>query len=132
LEGELPLTNSTPQLTFVRFLKLFAIAIGSFFLIGIVVVVSAKTGIEIPARWFGLGAWTCGLIWFLVRTYKQHLHRATFWGIVLTLLIFHLGAFTFILREYPHWQLGWFILPCFSEAVLTITVIEKVLHRQRG
>jgi hypothetical protein len=56
-----PRMNGTPHRPHRRLLGFILLVIGA------AVILSAKTGIVVPARWFGLFYWTCALLWFVFR-----------------------------------------------------------------
>lgn len=97
-------------------LKLFGIALLGLAAVAVTVLVSVKTGITVPKRWFGLCFWTGFLVWLLCRQYRSHLWQTRFWFVFVNLLLVHVAAFTAILRRYPDWGLGWFMLPVMFEA----------------
>jgi hypothetical protein len=81
------------------------IAIVVLALMGIAVIISVKSGINIPARWFGLFFWTGLLVWIICRQNKSQLKRTKFWVVFSAILFLHLLAFTGVLRIYPNG--GW-------------------------
>jgi hypothetical protein len=112
-------------------LKLFGIAIGCLALIGIAVFVSARTGIVIPARWFGFFVWTGIYMWIVCRQYKTHLRQANFWAAFLTLIAFHVAVFVVVLQKYPEWRLAWFPLVAIIEGPLIVVAVGLVIQRKR-
>jgi hypothetical protein len=104
-------------------LKLTGIAVCCLLVMIIGLYISIKTGIFVPARWWGLLVWTCGLLWIVFLPYKNDLRNGTVWTSLIGLLALHLSAFVLILRRYPDWRMAWFPLvfvievPCFGIAL---------------
>src|SRR5947209_4337876 len=84
--------------------KLVGIAIVCLLVIGAAVILSAKAGISVPARWFGLLYWTCALLWFVFRQHKRDLRYGRFWLALSTFLMVHITAFSIVLRAYSTWR----------------------------
>ncbi len=103
--------------------KLIGIAIGSLIVFGIIFFISIKTGIVIPARWCGLFFWTAGLLWVILRQYKDHLRSGKFWITLLALLAIHLAAFAAVLQRYPAWRMAWFPIVFVVEGSLILAVL---------
>jgi len=111
-------------------LKLFGIAVACLVIIGLAVVVSARTGIVIPARWFGLIVWTGFLVWVILRQYKSQLRQTRFWIAFLVLLVIHVVVFARILQQYPDWRMAWFPLVAILEAPCMAVVLEGTIHKK--
>lgn len=111
-------------------LKLFGIAIACLVILGLAVFVSVRTGIVIPARWFGLIVWTGFLAWIILRTYKSQLRDTRFWIAFLVLLVTHVVVFARILRRYPDWRMAWFPLVAMLEASCMAVVLDRTIHRK--
>src|SRR5689334_3498840 len=99
-------------------LKLFGIAVLALLIISAAVIVSIKTGISIPARWFGLFSWTCALLWVVFQQCKGEVRSGRFWLALGVLLAVHIASFTLLLRAYPEWRMAWFMLIFLIEAPL--------------
>ena len=110
-------------------LKLFGIAIVCLVLIGVAVFVSVRTGIVIPARWFGLCFWTGFLIWIICRQYRSKLGQASFWVAFSILLALHVGVFSVVLRMYPEWRMAWFPFVAIIEIPLMAVALELFIRR---
>lgn len=127
--------NATPSARLRVFaleaLKLLSIAIASLVVIAIVVVVSAKTGIVIPARWCGLFFWTCALLWIVCRQHKHHLRQGKFWVALLGLMSVHLAIFVPVLRAYPEWREALFPFAFVIEGTVILAALDKVLRHRR-
>jgi hypothetical protein len=120
---------------FLRFIleaaKLFGIAIVFLLVIGAAVIVSAKTGIVVPARWLGLFYWTCALLWFVFRQHRHDLRYGRFWLVLSAFLMVHVTAFAIVLRAYPAWRPIWFMFIFMIEAPLALVSLENVVHPRR-
>lgn len=111
--------------------KLFGIAIVCLLVIGAAVILSAKTGIVIPAAWFGLFYWTCALLWFVFRRHKRDLRYARFWLALSAFLMVHVTAFAIVLRAYPAWPMIWFMFIFMIEGPLFLIGLENLVHPRR-
>jgi hypothetical protein len=111
--------------------KLLGIALVCLLLIGAAVILSAKTGIVVPARWFGLFYWTCALLWFVFRQHKRDLRQGRFWLALMAFLMVHVTAFAIVLRAYPAWRMVWFMFIFMIEGPLFLVVLENVVHPRR-
>ena len=111
-------------------LKLFGIAIAALLLLTVAVFVSAKTGIVVPKRWFGLCVWTGVLIWVVYRICKHHRRKTKFWLVFGGLFMVHVLAFIVVLRSVTDWRLGWFMPIFLVEAPAVVMVIEAVLSEK--
>jgi hypothetical protein len=109
-------------------LKLFGIAALALLTIWAAVIVSIKTGISIPARWLGLFAWTCALLWVVFRQCKSDLRSGRFWLALAALLAVHVAAFTLLLRAYPEWRMAWFVFVFLIEAPLLTVTVQGFVH----
>jgi len=112
-------------------LKLFAIAVGCLVVFSIVFFIWVKTGLvrfNIPARWFGLFCWTCGLLWVILRQFKDDLRRVKFWVALLALLAVHVCAFVVVLRSYPEWRMAWFMIVFLIEGPLVMAALHGIVH----
>ena len=98
-----PIQNR-PRKRFLSFIleaaKLFGIASACLLVIGAALIVSAKTGFAVPARWFGLFYWTCALLWFVFHQHKRDLRYGRFWLAFSAFLTVHVTAFAVVLRAY--------------------------------
>lgn len=108
--------------------KLFGIAIVCLLLIGVAVILSAKTGIVVPARWFGLFYWTCALLWFVFRQHKRDLRFGRFWLALTAFLMVHVTAFAVLLRAYPAWRPIWFMFIFIIEGPIFLVALENLVH----
>ena len=108
--------------------KLVGIAIICLLVIGVLVIVSAKTGIVIPFRWFGLFFWTCFLLWFVFRQHKRDLRIGRFWLALSAFLIVHVTIFVVVLRAYPAWRPLWFAFAIMIEAPPILASLERIVH----
>jgi hypothetical protein len=108
--------------------KLVGIAIICLLVIGAVVIVSAKTGIVIPSRWFGLFFWTCFLLWFVFRQHKRDLGIGRFWLALSAFLIVHVTIFVVVLRAYPAWPPVWFAFAIMIEAAPVLASFQRIVH----
>jgi hypothetical protein len=98
-------TSSAGLLTFaLEALKLLGIAIAALALIGIAVVISVKSCINIPARWFGLFFWTGLLVWIICRQNQSHLKQAKL-AVFSAIVLLHLLAFIGVSGAIPNG--GW-------------------------
>jgi hypothetical protein len=111
--------------------KLVGIAIVCLLVIGAAVILSAKTGIVVPARWFGLFYWTCALLWFVFRQHKRDLRYSRFWLALSAFLMVHITAFAIVLRAYPAWRTIWFMFIFMIEGPLFLVALENVVHPHR-
>jgi hypothetical protein len=100
--------------------------------IGAAVILSAKTGIVVPARWFGLFYWTCGLLWFVFRQYKHDLQSGRFWLALSAFLTVHVTAFTIVLRAYPAWRMIWFMFIFVIASPLFLVALENLVYPRRN
>jgi hypothetical protein len=110
--------------------KLFGIAIACLLVIGVAVVVSVKTGIVIPARWFGFLFWTGALLGFVFRQHKEDLRLGIFWLALMAVLAMHVTAFSVVLRAYQAWRMIWFMFIFTIEAPLVLVLLQKVVHQR--
>ena len=108
--------------------KLIGIAIVCLLVIGVVVIVSAKTGIVIPYRWFGLFFWTCFLLWFVFRQHKRDLRIGRFWLALSAFLIVHVTIFVVVLRTYPAWRPVWFVFVIMIEAPPVLASFQRIVY----
>jgi|SRR5271154_6990130 len=111
--------------------KLFGIAIVCLLVIGAAVIVSAKTGIAIPARWFGLLFWTSALLWFIFRQHRNDLRLGIFWLALSAVLAVHVTAFAGVLRAYAAWPMIWFMFIFMIEGPLVLVLLRNVGHPRR-
>ena len=111
--------------------KLLGIALVCLLVIGAAVILSAKTGIVVPARWFGLFYWTCALLWFVFRQHKRDLRYGRFWLALTAFLMLHITAFAIVLRAYPAWRMIWFMFVFMIEGPLFLIALENVVHPRR-
>ena len=111
--------------------KLVGIAILCLLVIGAAVILSAKTGIVVPARWFGLFYWTCALLWFVFRQHKRDLRYGRFWLALSALLMVHSTAFAIVLRAYPGWRMVWFMFIFMIEGPLFLVALQNVVYPHR-
>lgn len=125
-------TNNRQRGRFVSFMleaaKLVGIAIICLVVIAAVVIVSAKTGIKVPERWFGLTFWTCFLLWFVFRQHKHDLRIARFWLVLSAFLIVHFTIFIAVLRAYPPWRPVWFAFVIMIEAPPVLASFQRIVH----
>jgi hypothetical protein len=125
-------TDNTQRGRLVSFIleatKLVGIALICLLVIGVVVIVSAKTGIVIPFRWFGLFFWTCFLLWFVFRQHKRDLRIGRFWLALSAFLILHVTVFVIVLRAYPAWRPVWFAFVIMIEAPPVLASFEEIVH----
>jgi hypothetical protein len=111
--------------------KLLAIAIVCLIVIGAAVIVSAKTGVTIPARWVGLLWWTGVLLYLVFKQHKGDLRRGIFWLCLSAVLAVHVTAFAVVLRAYQVWPAIWFMFIFLVEGPLVLLVLQNVVHPQR-
>jgi hypothetical protein len=111
--------------------KLFGIAIVCLLVIGAAVIVSAKTGIAIPGRWFGLLFWTSALLWFIFRQHRNDLRLGIFWLALSAVLAVHVTAFAIVLRAYAAWPMIWFMFIFMIEGPLVLALLQNVIHPRR-
>jgi hypothetical protein len=116
---------------FLEAAKLFGIAIACLLVIGAAVIVSAKTGIGIPARWFGLLFWTAALLWFVFRQHRDDHRLAIFWLALTAVLAVHVTAFSVVLRAYAAWPMIWFMFIFMIEGPLVLVLLKSVIHPRR-
>src|SRR5258708_5350309 len=125
-------SHNRPHGRFVSFTleaaKLFGIAVVCLLVIGAAVILSAKTGIVVPARWFGLFYWTCALLWFVFRQHKRDLRSGRFWTALSVFLIVHVTAFAIVLRAYPAWRPIWFMFVFMIEGPLVLVSFQNIVH----
>jgi hypothetical protein len=128
-------THNRPHGRFVSFIleaaKLFGIAIVVLLVIGAALILSAKTGIVFPARWFGLFYWTCALLWFVFRQHKRDLRYGRFWLALTAFLMVHVTVFAIVLRAYPAWRMIWFMFIFMIEGPLFLVALENLVHPRR-
>jgi hypothetical protein len=98
----------------------------SFQIPAVAVFVSVRTGVVIPARWWGLLIWTCFILAFVCRHLRGYLRYGEFWLRFLGFLVIHLAAFVVVLRSYPEWRMFWFMPIAIVEALLMTNVLEVV------
>jgi hypothetical protein len=111
-------------------LKLVGIALGCLALIGMAFFISVRSGIVIPARWFGLCFWTGFLVWIICRPYRSNLGQPRFWGGFLILLVLHVAGFAVVLRVYPEWRMAWFPLIAVIEIPLMAMGLELIVRQK--
>ena len=125
-------TQNRPRARFLSFIleaaKLFGIAIACLLVIGAAVIVSAKTGFAVPARWLGLFYWTCALLWFVFQQHKRDLRHSRFWLVLLAFLMVHVTAFAVVLRAYAAWRMLWFMFIFMIEGPLVLVVLDNIVH----
>jgi len=73
-----------------------------------VVIVLIK-GPKISGEWIGLGVYTSGLFWVIIRQSREYWRRPGFWLAIAGLLVVHLLVFLAILRAHPQWRMIWFM-----------------------
>ena len=129
-------SQKRPRTRFLSFIleaaKLFGIAIACLLVIGAAVIVSAKTGIAVPARWFGLFYWTCALLWFVFQQHKRDLRYGRFWLAFSAFLMVHVSAFAVVLRASAAWRMIWFMFVFMIEGPLVLVVLENVVRPRRN
>jgi hypothetical protein len=108
--------------------KLCGIAIACLLVIAAAVILSAKTGFAVPARWFGLFYWTCALLWFVFQRHKRDLRYGRFWLALSAFLTVHVTAFAVALRTYPQWRMIWFMFVFMIEGPLVLVVLRSFVH----
>jgi len=96
----------------------------------VAVIVSTKTGITVPKRWFGLCVWTGLLTWFVQRLCKHHRRKTKFWLAFGGLLVVHVLAFVVLLRSITEWGLGWFMPVFLVEAPIMVVLLETVVAKK--
>ena len=111
--------------------KLFGIAIACLLLIAAAVLLSVKTGIVVPERWFGLFCWTCFLLWFVFQRHRRDLRYGRFWLALAAFLMVHVTAFAIVLRAYPAWRMIWFMFIFVVEGPLFLVALDNVVHPRR-
>jgi hypothetical protein len=125
-------TQNRPRTRFLSFIleaaKLFGIAVVCLLVIGAAVIVSAKTGFTVPARWFALFYWTCALLWFVFKQHKRDLRYGRFWLALSAFLMVHVTAFAAVLRAYAAWRPIWFMFVFMIEGPLVLVALENVVH----
>jgi hypothetical protein len=119
------------QALIIEGLKLFGIAIACLIALGVIVVVSARTGIVIPARWFGLILWTGFLTWAILRQYGSEVRDNRFWSIFLFLLVIHTAVFARVLWRYPDWRMAWFPLIVMAEVPCMAIVLGPTTRHKK-
>ena len=123
---------STRVLSFIlEAAKLLGIAIGFLLVFGAAVIVFAKTGLVIPARWFGLFYWTCALLWFVFKQHKRDLRLGKFWLVLTVFLAVHVTAFIVMLRAYAAWRMAWFMFIFIVEGPLVLLALQNAVHPNR-
>jgi hypothetical protein len=125
-------TQNRPRTRFLSFIleaaKLFGIAVVCLLVIGAAVIVSAKTGFTVPARWFGLFYWTCALLWFVFKQHKHDLRYGRFWLALSAFLVMHVTSFAAVLRAYAAWRPIWFMFVFMIEGPLVLVALENVVY----
>jgi len=111
--------------------KLVGIAIVCLLLIGGAIILSAKTGIVVPARWFGLFYWTCALLWLVFRQHNRDFRYGRFWLALSAFLMVHMTVFAIVLRAYPAWRMAWFMFIFIIEGPLFLVALQNVVHPHR-
>ena len=111
---------------------MLGIALAALLAIGAAVMVSVKTGIVIPGRWFGLIWWTSALLWFVFKQHKHDLRCGRFWLVFLAFLAAHLTIFVFVLQAYPAWRMAWFMFIFMIEAPLVLVSMQTALRPRRN
>ena len=106
---------------------MFGIAIVVLLVIGAAVIISAKTGIVVPARWFGVFYWTCALLWFVFRQHKRDLRSGRFWTALSAFLMVHITAFAIVLQAYPAWGPIWFMFVFMIEGPLVLVSFQNIV-----
>lgn len=80
-------------------------------------------------KWLGLALNTPILFWYAVRDYRQDWRYPRFWGIVLALLIVHLGLFSIVLMQVDRLGLLWFVLAIPFEIAGVAMVLLRFAYR---
>lgn len=93
----------------------------------LVIILEARTGVVIPARWVALGMWTLLLFYITARQNREYWARLPFWLALLSLLAIHLLGFIVLLRKYSEWRSMWFIPIVIVEAGVLSTILDALL-----
>lgn len=80
-------------------------------------------------RWWSLAGTTVLVFWAVVKQFRRHWQRVSFWVEVGGLLGIHLFAYTILLLRVPEWRLLWFVPVSVVEGGLLVLVLAKVAGR---
>jgi hypothetical protein len=88
------------------------IAVGILFSLSVVwySFTSNGSGTETIGKWVALTGTTLILFCYAVRTHRRFMSQASFWLVILALLVVHLSVFIVILENVEHWKVLWFVL----------------------
>jgi hypothetical protein len=122
--------QSTLKSVALRVLLYFGLAFGFLIVCGLLLLLSVRTGIIMPARWFALALYTTVLLWAAVGTSREHWHSPAYWSAVAGLLALHLLGFVAVLRHYPQWPSVWYIPVIIVEAGLFGSILGALFKRR--
>jgi hypothetical protein len=74
-----------------RALSYVGIALAVLVLVGLSVILSAKTGLQIPIRWLALPVFTAIVIRFVFQQCRHYAKRRYFWPATVTMLLIHIS-----------------------------------------
>ena len=114
-----------------KILLYVGLAIAALVVFAQLALVSIRTGIMIPGRWFGLAFWTPFLFWWVLKPLKRYWKRRSFWLAVSSLLMLHFLGFSAALLRYPAWPLIWFAPCSIVEAGVFTVVLIKLFDEPR-
>jgi hypothetical protein len=80
-------------------------------------------------RWWSLAGTTALVFWAVVKQFRHHWHRLSFWLEIAGLLAAHLSAYTVVLLRVPRWRLVWFVPASVVEGGVLVLVLAKVAGR---
>lgn len=123
--------KAAPQHIALRVLLYFGLAFAFLAVCGLLVFLSVRTGITVPARWFALALYTAVLLWALIGTSKEYWYRPSFWLTIAGLLALHLLGFGVVLRRYPQWRPIWYIPVVIVEAALFGSILATLFKDRR-
>ena len=112
-----------------RMLLYLGMALCFLAVMGVIVVVSVRTGLSVPIRWVGLAVFTGVIGFFIFHQYGTFARRRLFWLATISITAVHLTGYAMLLLYFPRWPLGWFLPTTLIEVALITVVMEKTLHR---
>ncbi len=82
-------------------------------------------------RWWSLAGTTALIFWAVVKQFRHHWHRLSFWLKVAGLLAIHLLAYAVLLSRFPEWRLLWFVPLSVVEGGLLVLVLGRFVRHLR-
>jgi hypothetical protein len=78
------------------------------------------------ARWWGLAAMTGLLLWTVVKRFRRHWPKPSFWLNLTWLTALHLTAWSIVLLRATVWGMLWFVPPTVVEGGLLVLALHKL------